>query len=217
MIRSIGALYRLLKLFPGNAVAYSTTYSILAVAAFNDQNDKFNNAYNLKNHGSVFLFTRQNTNAPPDTATPHNQFIFATKLKAADDSYVEYQRNCFGTSRRFVVIWMHRQVYSFNAGRMLHFSERMIYVGAGRSKLDKVYAFIYTTGTSFDFHKIYLTDTAQWYENTAFKVVTDNPTAMITTHAGCNTGKCDDTRDLNRPTFYGTIDSRALACVSPEF
>jgi hypothetical protein len=83
----------------------------------------------------------------------------------------------------------------------------MIYVGAGRSLLDKVYAFMLTAGTTFELHKIYLTDSAQWYENTAFAVATGNPTAMITTPAGCNTGKCDETRDLNRPTLYGELDS----------
>ena len=88
----------------GNAVAYSTTYSILAVAAFNDQNDKFNNGYNLKNHGSVFLYTRQNTFAPASTTATHNQFVFATKLQAADNSYVEFQRNCFGNASQFHTI-----------------------------------------------------------------------------------------------------------------
>jgi hypothetical protein len=89
---------------------------------------------------------------------------------------------------------------------MLHFDDRMLYVGAGRSLLDKVYAFTYAAGPSFNLHKIYLTDTAQWYENTAFASLTDNPTSMITTQAGCTTGKCDSERDLNRPTFYGELD-----------
>ncbi len=189
----------------GNAVAYSTTYSILAVAAFNDQNDKFNSGYNLKNHGSVFLYTRQNTVAPASTTSTHNQFVYSTKLQAADNSYVEYQRNCFGivALTRSHLLEKHHA----HTGRMLYFSGRMIYVGAGRSQLDKMYAFILTAGTSFDLHKIYMTDSAQWYENTAFAVATKNPTAMITTHAGCNTGKCDETRDLNRPKLYGELDS----------
>ena len=84
---------------------------------------------------------------------------------------------------------------------MLHFADRMLYVGAGWSQLDKVYAFIYTSGASFDLEKIYLTDTGQWFENRAFDIL--NPTAMITTQAMCSSGKCDATRDLNRPTFYG--------------
>lgn len=89
---------------------------------------------------------------------------------------------------------------------MLHFDDKMLYVGAGRSLLDKVYAFTYAAGPTFNLHKIYLTDTAQWYENTAFASLTDNPTSMITTQAGCTTGKCDSERDLNRPTFYGEPD-----------
>ena len=84
---------------------------------------------------------------------------------------------------------------------MLHFADRMLYVGAGWSQLDKVYAFIYTSGASFDLEKIYLTDTGQWFENRAFDIL--NPTAMIATQAMCSSGKCDATRDLNRPTFYG--------------
>jgi len=95
---------------------------------------------------------------------------------------------------------------------MLHFDDRMLYVGAGWSQLDKVYAFIYlgASGTSFDLDKVYLTDTGQWFENRAFDVL--NPTAMITTQAGCSTvnGKCDATRDLNRPTFYGERTARRM-------
>ena len=88
---------------------------------------------------------------------------------------------------------------------MLHFADRMLYVGAGWSQLDKVYAFICTSvignPPSFNLDKIYLTDTGQWFENRAFDIL--NPTAMITTQAMCSSGKCDATRDLNRPTFYG--------------
>jgi leucyl aminopeptidase len=82
--------------FAGNAVAYSTTYSILAVAVFNDQSDKFFHSYNLKGFGSVYIYTRQNTNAPANALTPHNQFIFHAKLNSTDSSYIEYQRNHFG-------------------------------------------------------------------------------------------------------------------------
>jgi hypothetical protein len=81
----------------GNAVAYSVTYSILAVAAFNDQSILVTNGYDLKSHGSVFLFRRQNTIAPANAQTPHNQFIYAAKLNSADSSYLEHQRNHFGT------------------------------------------------------------------------------------------------------------------------
>jgi hypothetical protein len=102
--------------YPGNALAYSTTFSILAVAAFNDQSEKvpLYQDYNLKGHGSVYLFTRQNTNPPVDATTPHNQFIFAAKLTSVDSSYVEYQRNHFGTAQRpfSVVAWNH--IYSLD-------------------------------------------------------------------------------------------------------
>jgi hypothetical protein len=80
----------------GCAIAYSSTYSILAVAAFNEGDNKKwpAHTYDLKSHGSVYLYTRQNTIAPADAATPHNQFVFGTKLSAT--GYVEYQRNYFG-------------------------------------------------------------------------------------------------------------------------
>ena len=110
-----------------------------------------------------------------------------------------------------------RDIYCSNTGFMLHFESRMLYVGAGRSMLDKIYAFTYTTGTSFNLDKIYLTDTAQWYENTAFANPSRNPTSMITTQAGCSTGKCDDSRDLNRPTLYGALQFNDLRkCHSPK-
>jgi hypothetical protein len=81
----------------GNAVAYSATYSILAVAAFNDQSTILSNGYDLKSHGSVFLFRRQNAIAPANALAPHNQFVYVTKLNSADSSYLEHQRNHFGT------------------------------------------------------------------------------------------------------------------------
>lgn len=154
----------------------------------------------------MYLFKRQNTIAPVDATTPHTQFIFAAKLNSTDSSYVEYQRNHFGIAQHPSLSLHGNFFIHLNTGRMLHFDDRILYVGAGRSLLDKIYAFTYSTGSSFDLHKIYLTNTAQWYENTAFANPTENPTAMITTQAGCNTGKCDDGRDLNRPTFYGALE-----------
>jgi hypothetical protein len=50
--------------------------------------------YDLKSHGSVYLFTRQNMLAPTNAATPRNQFVFGWKLNAT--GHVEYQRNYFG-------------------------------------------------------------------------------------------------------------------------
>ena len=95
---------------------------------------------------------------------------------------------------------------------MLHFADRTLWVGAGRSLLDKVYAFTYIDGTSFNLDKIYLTDKGQWFLNTGFLNQAANPTAMISTQTGCNTGKCDNTRDLNRPTFYGASAQQAGVC-----
>ena len=90
----------------------------------------------------------------------------------------------------------------FLQGRLLHCDDRLLYVGAW-SQLNKVYTFIYlgASGKSSDLDKVYVTVTGQWFENKLFDVL--NPTAMITIQAGCNTGKSDAIRDLNRPTFYG--------------
>ena len=100
---------------------------------------------------------------------------------------------------------------------MLHFADRTLWVGAGRSLLDKVYAFTYIDGTSFNLDKIYLTDKGQWFLNTGFLNQAANPTAMISTQTGCNTGKCDNTRDLNRPTFYGASAQQAGAPYKRSF
>lgn len=166
------------------------------------------NGYDLKSHGSVFLFRRQNTNAPANAQSPHNQFVYVAKLSSADSSYLEHQRNHFGTcyiSFLYLVLQFIDKLTFLNKGRMLHFADRMLYVGAGRSLLDKVYAFTYADGTSFNLDKIYLTDKGQWFVNTGFANQAANPTAMISTQAGCSTGKCDDARDLHRPTFYGAF------------
>jgi hypothetical protein len=196
-------------LLSGNSIAYSTKYNILAVAAFNDHSDKLHNTYDLKGHGSVYLFTRQNSDAPLNAQTPHNQFQYTAKLVAS--GYVEYQRNHFGMAlKSFNGHCVIKPCLCWNTGISIHFDDRVLYVAAGRSLIDKVYAFRYTTGVSFDLEKIYLTDTAQWYENRGFANQAENPTAMITTQAGCNTGKCDETRDLNRPTFYGKNNPNAV-------
>jgi hypothetical protein len=49
----------------------------------------------------------------------------------------------------------------FLQGRMLHCDDRMLYVGASWSHLDKVFAFINlgAYGKSFDLDKLYLTVT----------------------------------------------------------
>jgi hypothetical protein len=89
-----------LKYCAGCAVAYSSAYSILAIAAFNEgDNRKWpDHTYDLKSHGSVYLYRRQNTNAPASAGATHNQFAYATKLNAT--GYTESQRNYFGNCIR---------------------------------------------------------------------------------------------------------------------